>query len=269
MNVLRTIAASAALAVAGLVGRAVPALAATQVSCTKSDGTAFSVDTPVNILAKVGFDFVKLDDKLTCSLGWFANVYVSLLNIFLLVAIALFAFVAVNTVVHYVKKGTEGNDGDTYAGGRHADHTVAALRGAIVDVFVAGALTLLAFLVITQGANLLLLAATGSEGLFAVDQKIGDYYGFFKPIVLLVMDQGAMLIVLAGGLVIAYKVAAVAMAIGRERGDGNGGKLIAGAVKHIGALALLFIVGFLVLRLGPAVLASAIGTTKDLVTTIK
>jgi hypothetical protein len=224
-----------------------------------------------------GIGIVSLNNELCNSLGPLASIYVSAMNGLVIATMALFTFVSVKHVLTALKKSHDsGDEGIGQDGGGTADATATHVRNAVVNVLESGAITLIILFVITNGANMLLQAATGAGGLFSLDpsKSLGKFMGPLGPATNAIQLWASYAVIALGAAIAVWK------SIGVLKKDSytdhqSGGGLMAGQsktefaktqalVKELMYVGLLVIIAFVVIRFGPELVIQTLSGVQSL-----
>lgn len=245
MKGLRSLAKAFGLAVAAVIATAAP---------------VFAVE-PENLFKAVGVDVFKLtDESLIEALGAFASLYISVLNGFVVVAMLLFTAASGRIVFDAVVASRNDKVGEETLG--------TATMTAIKSVVQAGLLTVFALIMITSSISFITSFALGTMSTFDVAPSEVSYFGFFGPFVEFLQEKGSLALVLLGTLIIGWGAVRAIWPGGADASGGGGkegafGRLQA-VIKATLLRLILVVIGFVIIRMGPQMVAQAFGIADTL-----
>lgn len=218
---------------------------------------------PTNVFAKFGIDVVHPPQELIDTLGSLASVYVSLMNGLVVLAMIFFAWVSAKLVYKALKASNEAEVANL-SGGGEMPSSWGIVKQTIGGILESGAITVIALFVIIKGSELLFSAATGSLGLFVVDDNelLPKLMGPLGPVTAKVQSIAALGAILLGAAIAAWKALGILRAddfdhySGHRNGDGQHFVRTTALVKELGAIALLTVLAYLIIRQGPNFVAS-------------
>jgi len=222
-----------------------------------------------------GIGIVSLNNELCNSLGPLASIYVSAMNGLVIATMALFTFVSAKHVLTALRKSHASGDdgvGDTGGEGSTATH----VRNAVVNVLESGAITLIILFVITNGANMLLQAATGAGGLFSLDpsKSLGKFMGPLGPATNAIQLWASYAVIALGAAIAVWKSIGVLKNDSYTDHQSGGGLMAPGSatefkktqalVKELMYVGLLVIIAFVVIRFGPELVIQTLSGVQSL-----
>jgi hypothetical protein len=249
------------------VGIATPVLMLlSTASVFAADPTGASTCNSTNLLAKVGIDVVHLNANLCGALGQLASVYITFMNLLVVLAMILFTWVSGKHVVHALLSAHEAPSSEINAGS-DGTTTQGLILESVKNVLQSGLITLVILFVVINGANLLLEVAYGSSGLFSVDASTGlaGKMGIFAGLTASVQLWASMAVILLGTVIAAWK----AISVLKEDKFDTYGKSDQFAktkvlIKDMGAIAFLTVFAFIVIRYAPSFVIQVLSGVQSL-----
>jgi len=219
-----------------------------------------------NLMATVGIDVVHLDPTLCGALGQLGSVYVTFMNLLVVLAMILFTWVSGKHVVHALMASHSASTSEINMTDEKTT-TQGLVLDSVKNVLQSGLVTLIILFVVINGANILLQVATGTNPIFAVSPSEGlaGKMGVFSTLTSQVQTWCGWAVILLGTGIAAWKSINVLKDDSFDTYDkkdqfAKTKKL----VKELGYVAFLTVFAFVVIRYAPSFVLQVLSGVQSL-----